>query len=57
MLNLICKYNDEILAYGTVRTVEEFIFVEIPHKNPVVLSTLAELKNWLDNAPGWEVLQ
>lgn len=54
-IDLVCKIDGKVVAYGTARLVEEFIFIEIPFMNPTIVDSFTELKLWLDNSVGWEV--
>lgn len=51
---LICEYKGEIIAMGTARSVEEFIFVEIPGKDPEVMEP-SEFRAWLDEQKHWKL--
>lgn len=55
MKDLICKYNGEVIATGTVRLVEEFIFIDRPYMNTEVLNTFEDFKNWLNKHPCWQL--
>jgi len=53
---LVCEYDGEILAHGTARSVEEFIFVEIPAKDPEVM-TPREFIQWINKQKHWRILE
>ncbi|KAK9679481.1 hypothetical protein QE152_g39974 [Popillia japonica] len=53
-MDMICEYNGKILAHGTARTVEEFIFVDIPQQNTLALLP-EEFNDWLKESEGWRI--
>lgn len=54
MKTLVCEYGGEIIAYGTVRSIEEFICIEIPNMHPQLM-TIAEFRDWLIQSIGWKL--
>jgi hypothetical protein len=55
MKTLICEYEGKIIATGSAKVVEEFIFVDIPDKNTEVMDLL-EFYRWLKGNPNWKLV-
>jgi len=55
MKTLVCKIDNEVVAYGEMRVYEEFIYVDIPYMNTFVFSTVEDFINWLNKSKAWQL--
>jgi len=55
MRKIICEFEGKTIATGSVKTVEEFIFINIPDKYTEVMG-LSEFYQWLKANPNWKLV-